>query len=81
MTRSNSPSPLIREGWGEGTLSEGWRPMLFIRPMKNGRNVPRKSRLVGGDEGHNINETSSSGSPALWAESFTFLGRLCYDVG
>ena len=37
-----------------------------------GRNVPRKVRLVGGVKGHNMNETSSSGSPALWAGSFIF---------
>ena len=37
-----------------------------------GRSVPRKPRLVGGVKGHNMNETSSPGSPALWAGSFTF---------
>jgi hypothetical protein len=35
------------------------------------RNVPRKPRLVGGVEGHNMNEISFPGSPALWAGSFT----------
>jgi hypothetical protein len=39
--------------------------------MAIGRNVPRKPRLVGGVKGHNINETSFPGSPALWAGSFT----------
>jgi hypothetical protein len=34
------------------------------------RNVPRKLRLVGGVKGHNMNETSFPGSPALWAGSF-----------
>jgi len=33
--------------------------------------VPRKPRLVGGGKGHNINEISFPGSPALWAGSFT----------
>jgi hypothetical protein len=33
--------------------------------------VPRKPRLVGGVKGHNINEISFPGSPALWAGSFT----------
>jgi hypothetical protein len=37
-----------------------------------GRNVPRRPRLVGGVKGHNMNETSFPGSPALWAGSFTF---------
>ena len=32
----------------------------------------RKPRLIGGVKGHNMNETSSPGSPALWAGSFTF---------
>ena len=36
------------------------------------RNVSRKPRLVGGVKGHNMNETSFPGSPALWAGSFTF---------
>jgi len=36
------------------------------------RQVPRKPRLVGGVKGHNINEISFPGSPALWAGSFTF---------
>jgi len=36
------------------------------------RNVPRKPRLVGGVKGHNENENSFPGSPALWAGSFTF---------
>jgi hypothetical protein len=36
-----------------------------------GRNVPRKPRLVGGVKGHNMNEISLPGSPALWAGSFT----------
>jgi hypothetical protein len=31
------------------------------------RQVPRKPRLVGGVKGHNINEISFPGSPALWA--------------
>ncbi len=44
---------------------------LSIRNLKFGRNVPRP-RLVGGVKGHNINDTSSSGSPALWAGSFKF---------
>jgi len=35
------------------------------------RQVPRKPRLVGGVKGHNINEISFPGSPALWAGSFT----------
>ena len=39
------------------------------------RNVPRKPRLVGGVKGHNINETSFPGSPALWAGSFTQKSR------
>ena len=34
------------------------------------RQVPRKARFVGGVKGHNINETSFPGSPALWAGSF-----------
>jgi hypothetical protein len=34
--------------------------------------VPHKPRLVGGVKGHNINEISFPGSPALWAGSFTF---------
>jgi len=34
--------------------------------------VPRKSRLVDGVKGHNMNEIAMSGSPALWAGSFTF---------
>jgi len=34
------------------------------------RNVPRKPRLVGGVKGHNMNETSSPGSPTLWVGSF-----------
>jgi hypothetical protein len=33
--------------------------------------VPRKPRLVSGVKGHNINEISFPGSPALWAGSFT----------
>jgi|GEM_PF-661733 len=37
------------------------------------RQVPRKPRLVGGGKGHNINEISFPGSPALWAGSFTEL--------
>jgi hypothetical protein len=37
-----------------------------------GRNVPRKPRLVSGVKGHNMNEISFPGSPALWAGSFTF---------
>jgi len=37
------------------------------------RQVPRKPRLVGGVKGHNINEISFPGSPALWAGSFTFI--------
>jgi len=36
-----------------------------------GRQVPCKPRLVGGVKGHNINEISFPGSPALWAGSFT----------
>jgi len=35
------------------------------------RQVPRKPRLAGGVKGHNINEISFPGSPALWAGSFT----------
>ena len=35
------------------------------------RQVPRKSRLVGGVKGHNIKEISFPGSPALCAGSFT----------
>ncbi len=38
---------------------------------KDDRQVPRKPRLVGGVKGHNINEISFPGSPALWAGSFT----------
>ena len=38
--------------------------------MSFDRNVPRKPRLVGGAKGHDMKETSSSGSPALWAGSF-----------
>ena len=34
--------------------------------------MPRKPGLVGGVKGHNINEISFPGSPALWAGSFTF---------
>jgi hypothetical protein len=35
-----------------------------------GRNVPRKPHLAGGVKGHNMSETSFSGSPALSARSF-----------
>ena len=36
-----------------------------------GRTVPHKPRLVGGVKGHNINEITLPGSPALmWAGSF-----------
>ena len=51
-----------------------WRvfPVFSFRPPpSHGRNVPRKPRLVGGVKGHNMNDTSFPGSPALWAESFT----------
>jgi hypothetical protein len=40
------------------------------------RQVPRKPRLVSGVKGHNINEISFPGSPALWAGSFTNRGNL-----
>ena len=36
-----------------------------------GRRVLREPRLVGRVKGHNMNETSFPGSPALWAGSFT----------
>ena len=36
------------------------------------RRVPRKSRLVSGVKGYNLNETSPPGSPALWARSFIY---------
>jgi hypothetical protein len=40
--------------------------------MDNGdRSVPRKPRPVGGVKGHNINDKSLPGSPALCAGSFT----------
>jgi len=39
--------------------------------------VPRKPCLVGGVKGHNINEISFPGSPALWTGSF--IGG--YDIG
>ena len=39
------------------------------------RQVPRKPRPVGGVKGHNINEISFPGSPALWAGSFTLCGE------
>jgi hypothetical protein len=35
----------------------------------HGRNVPRKPRLIGGVKGHNMNEASSPGSPAVPAPS------------
>jgi hypothetical protein len=35
------------------------------------RQMPRKPRLIGGVKGHNINDTSSPGSPVLWTGSFT----------
>jgi len=35
-----------------------------------GRDVPRKSRLVGGVKGHNVEENTLPGSAALWAGSF-----------
>jgi hypothetical protein len=42
------------------------------------RQVPRKPRLVGGIKGHNINEISFPGSPALiWAGSFTHVSGSC----
>jgi len=52
--------------------------MLKVHPDKTfsasppdlDRQVPRKSRLVGGVKGHNQNEISFPGSPALWARSF-----------
>ncbi len=56
--------------------------------MPFGRTVPRKPRLVGGVKGHNMNEISFPGSPALiWAESFTeewpsdltYLSRIALD--
>ena len=34
--------------------------------------MPRKPRLVGGVKGHNMNETSFPGSPALLAGSFIY---------
>ena len=37
------------------------------------RSVPRKPRLVGGVKGHNMNEISFPGSPALWAGGFTLI--------
>jgi len=54
--------------------SKSLLPSLYEReelPLFD-RNVPRKPRLVGGVKGHNMNETSFPGSPALWAGSFTF---------
>ena len=35
-----------------------------------GRQVPRKSRFVGGAKGHNVEENTLPGSAALWAGSF-----------
>jgi hypothetical protein len=43
---------------------------LAIFNLKSDRQVPRKPRPVGGVKGHNINEISFPGSPALWAGSF-----------
>jgi len=45
------------------------------------RQVPRKPRLVGGVKGHNINEMSFPGSPALWAGSFTYEKQSCMTRG
>jgi hypothetical protein len=45
------------------------RDLQFQNPVLNfGRNVARKPRLVGGVKGHNMNEISFPGSPALGGE-------------
>jgi aryl-alcohol dehydrogenase-like predicted oxidoreductase len=41
-----------------------------VRFKTGGRNVPCKSRLVGGVKGHNMNDYTLPGNSALWAGSF-----------
>ena len=48
--------------------------LVFREPYFLGRYVPSKPRLVGGVKGHNMNEISFPGSPALRAGSFISLG-------
>jgi hypothetical protein len=43
------------------------------------RNVPRKPRLVGGVKGHNINDITLPGSPALWAGSFKIVFSIVFE--
>ncbi len=45
--------------------------ILNFRVTPFDRNVHRKPRLVGGVKGHNMNDNTLPGSPALWARSFT----------
>jgi MFS family permease len=47
-------------------------PLYLIKERGIDRNVPRKPRLVGGVKGHNLNDITLPGSPALWAGSFIF---------
>ena len=68
------PSSVIGLGFEIRRFVSDLNPHLLVPPVF-GRNVPRTPRLGGGVKGHNINETSSSGSPALWAGSFTTVSR------
>jgi hypothetical protein len=51
---------------------------LFDIYISFDRNVPRKPRLVGVVKGHNMNEISSSGSPALGGELHIWV--LTFDI-
>jgi hypothetical protein len=66
----------FRERFGM-TLLESW-PVSRSSKQIFDRKVPRKPRLVGGVKGHNMNEISSPGSPALWAGSFNILTPLSF---
>jgi len=57
-------------------LKWGHIPFSFLRslvsnPYFGPERAPSRQSGIGGVEGHNMKETSSPGSPALWAGSFT----------
>jgi hypothetical protein len=46
--------------------------ILLFEYFQFDRNVSRKPRIAGEAKGHNIDDITMPGSPALWVESFQF---------